>query len=195
MEGHSWGLETALRGASERLAPILMTALVTGLGLLPLAIGSGDPGREIEGPMAIVILGGLVTSTLLNLLVLPTLALHYGRFQASPQRVERFPRSNVLSKFCPAVAPCWSRRPAVCGFGTRYLGNRSVRAPRSACLQLPFPFAARGARMSGGIIGTILARRDRRRARLRRWFRRRSFPENKPAIQAGIHLRDTRRPP
>ena len=80
-EGMNWGLETALRGASERLAPILMTALVTGLGLLPLAIGSGDPGREIEGPMAIVILGGLVTSTLLNLLVLPTLALRYGRFE------------------------------------------------------------------------------------------------------------------
>jgi Cu/Ag efflux pump CusA len=58
-----------------------MTALVTGLGLLPLAIGSGDPGREVEGPMAIVILGGLVTSTLLNLLVLPTLALRYGRFE------------------------------------------------------------------------------------------------------------------
>jgi Cu/Ag efflux pump CusA len=81
VEGRSWGLETALQGASERLAPILMTALVTALGLLPLAIGSGDPGREIEGPMAIVILGGLVTSTLLNLLVLPTLALHYGKFQ------------------------------------------------------------------------------------------------------------------
>jgi CzcA family heavy metal efflux pump len=81
MDGMSWGLDTALRGASERLAPILMTALVTGLGLLPLAIGSGDPGREIEGPMATVILGGLVTSTLLNLLVLPTLALRYGRFE------------------------------------------------------------------------------------------------------------------
>jgi Cu/Ag efflux pump CusA len=81
VEGHAWGLATALRGASERLAPILMTALVTGLGLLPLAIGSGDPGREIEGPMAIVILGGLVTSTLLNLLVLPTLALRYGKFE------------------------------------------------------------------------------------------------------------------
>jgi len=81
-EGMSWGLQTAMRGASERLAPILMTALVTGLGLLPLAIGSGDPGREVEGPMAIVILGGLVTSTLLNLLVLPTLALRYGRFEA-----------------------------------------------------------------------------------------------------------------
>jgi len=57
-----------------------MTALVTGLGLLPLAIGSGSPGREIEGPMAMVILGGLITSTALNLLVLPTLALRYGRF-------------------------------------------------------------------------------------------------------------------
>lgn len=48
---------------------------------LPLALGSGDPGREIEGPMAIVILGGLITSTVLNLLVLPTLALRFGRFE------------------------------------------------------------------------------------------------------------------
>ena len=79
-ENMSWGLETAIRGASERLAPILMTALVTAFGLLPLAIGSGDPGREIEGPMALVILGGLLTSTALNLLVLPTLAVRYGRF-------------------------------------------------------------------------------------------------------------------
>ena len=69
-----------MRGASERLIPILMTALVTALGLLPLALGTGEAGREIEGPMAIVILGGLVTSTLLNLLVLPTLALRFGRF-------------------------------------------------------------------------------------------------------------------
>ena len=80
VEGQPWTLETAMRGATERLTPILMTALVTGLGLLPLAIGSGDPGREIEGPVAIVILGGLVTSTLLNLLVLPTLAVRYARF-------------------------------------------------------------------------------------------------------------------
>ena len=81
VEGESWGLQTALRGASERLLPVLMTALVAALGLLPIAIGSGDPGREIEGPMAIVILAGLITSTALNLLVLPTLALRYGRFQ------------------------------------------------------------------------------------------------------------------
>jgi Cu/Ag efflux pump CusA len=79
-EEMSWGLDAALRGATERLVPILMTALVTALGLLPLAVGSGAAGREIEGPMAIVILGGLLTSTLLNLLVLPTLALRYGRF-------------------------------------------------------------------------------------------------------------------
>jgi Cu/Ag efflux pump CusA len=69
-----------LRGASERLLPILMTATVTALGVLPLALGSEKPGREIEGPMAIIILGGLFTSTALNLLVLPSLALRYGRF-------------------------------------------------------------------------------------------------------------------
>jgi CzcA family heavy metal efflux pump len=80
-EGMTWGPEAVMRGAAERLMPILMTATVTGLGLLPLAIGTGEAGREIEGPMAIVILGGLITSTALNLLVLPTLALRYGRFE------------------------------------------------------------------------------------------------------------------
>lgn len=75
-----WNLETALRGAGERLPSILMTALVTALGLMPLALGSGEPGREIEGPMATIIVGGLATSTLLNLLVLPTILLQFGRF-------------------------------------------------------------------------------------------------------------------
>lgn len=79
-EGAEWGLETAVRGAVERFAPVLMTAAITWIGLVPLAIGSGDPGREIEGPLAIVILGGLLTSTALTLFVLPTLALRYGRF-------------------------------------------------------------------------------------------------------------------
>lgn len=79
--GMEWNLDTAIQGASERVAPIVMTALVTGIGLLPLAVLSGEPGNEIEGPMAIVIVGGLITSTLLNLLVLPTLALRFGRFQ------------------------------------------------------------------------------------------------------------------
>jgi CzcA family heavy metal efflux pump len=80
-EGMDWGQETAMRGASERLIPILMTAIVTAIGLLPLALGTGEAGREIEGPMAIVILGGLITSTALNLLVLPTLSMRYGRFE------------------------------------------------------------------------------------------------------------------
>jgi Cu/Ag efflux pump CusA len=79
----TWGKETAVRGASERLVPILMTALVTGMGLLPLAMGTGEAGREIEGPMAVVTLGGLATSTLLNLLVMPTLALRFGRFHTT----------------------------------------------------------------------------------------------------------------
>ena len=74
VDGEPWNTATVIRGASERLVPILMTALVTALGLLPLALGSGEAGREIEGPMAIVILGGLITSTALNLLVMPTLA-------------------------------------------------------------------------------------------------------------------------
>lgn len=84
-EGMAWGPQAAFRGASERLLPILMTATVTGFGLLPLAIGSGQAGREIEGPMAIVIVGGLITSTVLNLLVLPTLALRYGKFVKQPE--------------------------------------------------------------------------------------------------------------
>jgi CzcA family heavy metal efflux pump len=80
VEGLPWDSETALRGAAERLPSILMTALVTALGLLPLALGTGEPGREIEGPMATIIVGGLVTSTILNLLILPTILLHFGRF-------------------------------------------------------------------------------------------------------------------
>ena len=60
-----------------------MTAIVTGLGLLPLVLGSGEPGREIEGPMASIIVGGLISSTLLNLLILPTLLVNYGSFSLS----------------------------------------------------------------------------------------------------------------
>jgi CzcA family heavy metal efflux pump len=77
-EGVPWGPDLVFRGAQERLAPVLMTALVTGLGLLPIALGSGEAGREVEGPMAWVILGGLVTSTALNLVVLPILYLRWG---------------------------------------------------------------------------------------------------------------------
>jgi Cu/Ag efflux pump CusA len=77
-EGTIWGVDAVLRGAQERLVPILMTAAVTALGLLPLAIGLHQPGQEIEGPMAVTVLGGLISSTLLNLVVLPALAERFG---------------------------------------------------------------------------------------------------------------------
>ncbi len=78
-EGEPFGPGLVIRGAKERLSPILMTALATGLALVPLAIAGNLPGHEIEHPLAIVILGGLVTSTLLNLFVVPSLYLRFAR--------------------------------------------------------------------------------------------------------------------
>lgn len=78
-EGEPFGPALVLRGALERLSPIMMTALATGLALVPLAIAGDLPGHEVEHPMAIVILGGLVTSTLLNLLVVPVLYLRFAK--------------------------------------------------------------------------------------------------------------------
>jgi Cu/Ag efflux pump CusA len=70
-EGHPWTADTIRLAAAERLVPVFMTALMAALGLVPLALGLGRPGHEIEAPMAIAILGGLVTATFLNLAVLP----------------------------------------------------------------------------------------------------------------------------
>ena len=81
-EGETFGPGLILRGAEERLAPILMTAACAALALLPLVVNGDKPGHEIEHPMALVILGGLVSSTLLNLLLMPTL---YGRFGRAPE--------------------------------------------------------------------------------------------------------------
>ncbi len=83
-EGCSWSLETALRGAEERLTPVLLTALLTGLALLPVAVQLHQPGHEIEGPMAVVILGGLVSSTLVSLLLVPPLAARWLRPTPAP---------------------------------------------------------------------------------------------------------------
>jgi CzcA family heavy metal efflux pump len=78
-EGETFGPALVLRGALERLSPILMTSLATGLALIPLVVAGEIPGHEIEYPLAIVILGGLVTSTLLNLFVVPSLYLRFGK--------------------------------------------------------------------------------------------------------------------
>jgi len=99
MEEEGVGFRDAIvQGSMERLSPILMTALVTGVGLIPLALGAGKPGKEIQQPMAVVILGGIVTSTFLNMIVIPALYLKYGRAGATvPERDYPHGREVVTS--------------------------------------------------------------------------------------------------
>jgi Cu/Ag efflux pump CusA len=78
-EGMAFGRDLVMRGASERLAPIMMTALATALAIVPLAVAGSIPGHEIEHPMALVILGGLFTATLVNLFIIPSLYLRFGK--------------------------------------------------------------------------------------------------------------------
>lgn len=80
VENKKWNMETVILGAQQRLPSILMTALVTALAMLPIAFNSDNPGREIMGPMAAIIIGGLASSTILNLLLLPALLFRYGKF-------------------------------------------------------------------------------------------------------------------
>jgi CzcA family heavy metal efflux pump len=91
VEGQSWGLETALRGSRERLTPVLLTALLTALALLPVAVQLHQPGHEIEGPMAVVILGGLVSSTLVSLVLVPPLAARWLQPEGAPSAGEEAP--------------------------------------------------------------------------------------------------------
>jgi len=88
VEGAPWTIDTVVRGASERLPSILMTALVTALAMLPIAFDADNPGHEIMGPMAAIIIGGLASSTLLNLLVLPLIMQLFGSFEAERREAE-----------------------------------------------------------------------------------------------------------
>ncbi len=92
VEGEPFGIGLVLRGANERLSPILMTSLCASLGLVPLVWAGSVPGNEIEHPMAVVILGGIVTSTLLSLFVVPLLYLRFGR-QSRQTIDDSFPRA------------------------------------------------------------------------------------------------------
>lgn len=89
VEGERFGPGLVVRGSEERLAPILMTALATGLALVPLALAGDKPGHEIEHPMAVVILGGLVTSTVLNLFLMPSPYLAFGRSRRAEREMTR----------------------------------------------------------------------------------------------------------
>jgi CzcA family heavy metal efflux pump len=86
-EGMTFGRDLVMRGASERLAPIMMTALATALAIVPLAVAGSIPGHEIEHPMALVILGGLFTATLVNLFIIPSLYLRFGKSKKERQAV------------------------------------------------------------------------------------------------------------
>jgi Cu/Ag efflux pump CusA len=103
-EGEPFGPGLVIRGASERLSPIMMTAMATALALAPLVIYGNRPGQEIEYPMAIVILGGLATSTLLNLFVLPVLYLRIGHGRRAGDRTN-FPTRTAPPHAHPAAAP------------------------------------------------------------------------------------------
>jgi Cu/Ag efflux pump CusA len=87
-EGVSDFREAVYRGSLERLAPILMTALATALALIPLALGGDKPGNEIQTPMAIVILFGLLTSMALNMIITPALYLRFGRPVSTAKEIE-----------------------------------------------------------------------------------------------------------
>ncbi len=97
-EGMTFGRDLVLRGARERLSPILMTSLAMGLALIPLVAFGERPGQEIEYPLAIVILGGLVTSTLLNLFVTPSLYLRFGRSRPETATPEHRARSFATNR-------------------------------------------------------------------------------------------------
>jgi Cu/Ag efflux pump CusA len=86
-EGRPWSMETLLLAVRERVTPIVLTALVTAFALLPIALESGQSGREIEGPMALVILGGLTSSLVLTLVLLPALVWRWRFRPAAPATI------------------------------------------------------------------------------------------------------------
>jgi CzcA family heavy metal efflux pump len=104
-EGEPFGMKLVVRGSEERLAPILMTALATGLALVPLAIAGNKPGHEIEHPLAVVILGGLVTSTVLNLFLMPALYAAFGKVKRVDSLGENIrPEEFAAHEAAPAMA-------------------------------------------------------------------------------------------
>ena len=99
VERQPWSKDLIIRGSQERVAPVLMTAVTAGLGLIPLVLSKGEPGKEILYPVAIVILGGLITSTLLDFFVTPAVFYRFGKTAA-----ERLAREHVEKHANPSPA-------------------------------------------------------------------------------------------
>jgi multidrug efflux pump subunit AcrB len=104
-EGEAFGKEMIVRGSLERLAPVLMTAGVAVIGLVPLALGGGQPGKEILHPLALVVVGGLVTSTLLDQVVTPAVFLLYGLKVYVPEPAAVHPGPRPAGNGAPANGP------------------------------------------------------------------------------------------
>jgi Cu/Ag efflux pump CusA len=144
-EGETFGWALVIRGAKERLSPILMTSLAAGLALVPLVILGSRPGHEVEHPMAVVILGGLVTSTLLNLFVVPSLYLRYGGRRRSPAPPHGGPPRTITDTEPAAHEPsCQLGRRAFCplqrrGQAAQFHDTEGVATP----LKLTFGMANR----------------------------------------------------
>jgi HME family heavy-metal exporter len=102
-EAESWSRDMILRAGKERLAPVLMTALTSGIGLVPLAVAAGQPGKEILYPIATVIIGGLISSTALEFLVRPALFWTFGLNAA--RRVVEADTTAVFSERNPQPVP------------------------------------------------------------------------------------------
>jgi CzcA family heavy metal efflux pump len=141
VEGVPFGRDLVIRGASERLSPILMTALATALALVPLVIYGDQPGQEIEYPMAVVILGGLATSTVLNLFALPALYLLVAGWRRStppapPVRVLESARLSVAELADDDLAPHSARAGRAPGGAGGRTAARGAAAPLAGAARL-----------------------------------------------------------
>ena len=156
-EGVTFGPELVMRGALERLSPILMTTLATGLALVPLVVAGNSPGHEIEHPLAVVIVGGLVTSTLLNLFVVPVLYLRFARGINAPAD-DAAPADCVAPRRCLLAALRRGRRAPAPARGH---GARGGRLRRRLASRTRRPSTTRGNRCSRACSSPTGARRSR----------------------------------
>ncbi|MGD9691360.1 MAG: efflux RND transporter permease subunit [Phycisphaerales bacterium] len=103
-ERQTWSKDLIVRGSQERVAPVLMTAVTAGLGLIPLVLAKGEPGKEILYPVAVVILGGLITSTLLDFFVTPAVFHRFGRAAAERLAKEHANKHLAAARTTPVAA-------------------------------------------------------------------------------------------